>query len=270
MPVLPTDPLANLTIERVMSAWLDCALDYWKCAIMDTQPGYPGDKVAIGRFFDGAPWAMRLMGGRYDERASGSAWCGHFQATCGRELGNFLGAQYTAAPNQCLPVWLDPAIQSKILPSTRRIASAKRWLEAGYTTDPTDDLPSPASHWANDWADSEIPEGELAYLAELCRCPRVACIVSWHSTKQAFKVYGDRRDVVGGHYVLIESVDIEAGTYTTVEGNGWGELCRAGGDGTPVYGEGVVRNRGDNARPLKELRRVYEFTLEHFEIGGRP
>jgi len=264
-----THPMDNLTIERVMGAWLDAALDYWGQGIMDTQPNYGGDKVAIARFFDGATWAVRLMGGRYHEAHAASAWCGHFQATCGRMLGNFLGAQYTAAPNQCLPVWLDPAIQSKVLPSTRRIASAKRWLEAGYTTDPNDDLPSPADHWAN--PHGVDPQGDyLASLVSLCRCPRVATVVDWKETKGAFKVYGDRRDTVGGHYVLIESMDPERGTFTTVEGNGWGELGRAGTDGSAMYGEGVVRHRGESARPLKELRRVYAFTLDHFEIGGRP
>lgn len=227
----------NYTIEQLMHAWRDAAGAMWAENIRDTQSGYAGDIDRIGQLFRrAAPWALDLMGGAYNEKHSASAWCGHFQSNCGLSVGAYLES------DRCVGVFLDPDIARNCLPSTRRMTYPGKWRKAGQLA--PDFVPGNASR---------------NRLHEVLAIPRVATI--------AARDYGDERNDVGGHFVLITSLN-DDGTFDTIEGNGWGEL----GDG--AYGEGVVKRHGTEgkhaAHPLSVLRRIYLFDVEHFEMMGRP
>lgn len=164
--------------------------------------------------------------GGYVERPD-NPWCGIGQAFCGLRLGDFI------EPGVCTGVMLDPELARVVLPSTRRLAKRRWWDKARAIR------PQP-------W----IPDDGQAALAELLQMPRIATIAS--------RDYGDDRNEFGGHVVLI--ADYSTGQFETIEFNGRGIL----GDGQ--WGEGVVVRRGEHARDVAELRRVYPLSADlHFD-----
>lgn len=250
----------NVSIEDIMWAWQDVALEFWDRNILDDQNingrFTPGNRRDITRMFERTGW-LGFIGGHYVE-GSNNPWCGHFQANCGLLLGKHLGPKYTASEAPGVPVAIDYDIARFVLPSTRRIyprsrQGRKTWLKAGYTSDPSDDYPSPAGCYETH---GETGDGIVDELVDMLAIPRVATVTA--------RDYGDSRNQVGGHFVLITSFDPDAETFTTVEGNGWGYV--KSGD----WREGVVRRYQDRPRDLSELRCVYLFDDSHFERMDRP
>lgn len=254
----------NYTIEELMRAWEAAGEAMWcevrverrhrsngnareVVGIRDTQSGYVGDIERIGSLFArAAPWALRLMGGTYDEKHDASAWCGHTQSNWGLSVGDHL------EPGRCVGVYLDPDIAYNCLASTRRMTSAKKWRAAGH------DLLVPINVVQLIIGIGTSNAGDLAKVLAI---PRVCTIVTRH--------YGDKRDDVGGHFVLVTDYDPVSQTIETLEANAYGLL------GNGEYGEGVIKRVGLegekwDARPVEDLRLIYPFDVHHFEEMGRP
>ena len=124
------------------------------------------------------------------------------------------------------PVALDPDVAKFAFPSTRRLVSANKWAAAGV---------SPPTILLN---------GSLTI--DKLR-PGMTCTI------------GDGKPH-GTHIVIVDKINPESGTVDTIEGNAHGEL----GDGS--WGEGVVRRRGEHARPFEEFRRAILLDAgEHFD-----
>lgn len=153
------------------------------------------------------------------------AWCGIFVAVSGLDVGDHL------VEGQCVAAHLDPGIAKFVLPSTQRLQSSAKWAAAGAKKAALHDL-----RWEN--PDVYLRPGVVATIAT--------------------REYGDVRDRVGGHYVIVEHV--RDGRVDTVEGNAFGEL----GDGS--WGEGVVRRRGDKARHIEDFRFAVGWDDSHFEV----
>lgn len=96
-------------------------------------------------------------------------------------------------------------------------------------------LPSCSRLW-RDWGGT----ARLRGTSEHAMHPEGGDIITIHNAHAVHTTQGQ-------HIVLCTSLDIEAGTFGTIEGNGWGYL----GDG--VRGEGVVKNN----RPLESIARIY-------------
>lgn len=229
------------TIEALMGAWQSAAVALWQLNIRDDQGGAAGTRDIIGSIFAGVGWSFWIPDG-YKEQNGRNAWCGHTQGYCGLHVGDWL------EPGKCVGVTLDVDIAKNVTPSTARLHSANKWRKAGYSKPNTLN-----GDWLDKMLDNEAAAADIK--SSVFNRPQLATI--------AARDYGDLRNDYGGHVVLIVGVDFEARSFETIEGNAYGEL----GDGS--WGEGVVRRRGDKARKLSELKRVYLLERQHFETIER-
>lgn len=113
------------------------------------------------------------------------AWCGIFVGAMGLRVGDYL------RQGMCVDVTLDPAIAKYVLPSTVRLSSTRKWRQAGYDLN---------------------EKGVYSYKPDIQNKIRRSSGI-----EGCVATVGDGR--VGSHITIIKSVDIEAGTFTTVEGN---------------------------------------------------
>lgn len=210
----------SYTPEQYRLAWLESALELWREHITDEH-----QSPRIKQMFRACGWSFWVDDSDGYKNNARHAWCGIFQAFAGLRVGRHLEADH------CVPVHLNPDIARVCLPSTQRVASAAKWQGIG--------VPAPESY---------AMLGMPAVEAEGVLLPGVVCTISARD-------YGDRRNHLGGHYVMVVNYDPATAQVETVEGNAFGTL--ANGD----HGEGVVRNR----RHLDVFRRAYHFDLRHFE-----
>jgi hypothetical protein len=175
----------------------------------------------IESFFHEVGWSW-IKGYKNNESF---AWCGVFAGVCCMRVGNHL------EPNQCVPVVVDPDIARVVMPSTYRLASSAKWKQA--TVHPADQWGSSVDGPLKNWL---IP----------------GAIVTISARK-----YGDRRDYMGGHIVIVDELTAED-EFSTIEGNGHGLFP----DGK--RGEGVIRR----TRKLSDVRRVYHLRRDHLEFLG--
>lgn len=149
------------------------------------------------------------------------AWCGVFAGVCANRIGNHL------EPGVCVPVRTMFEIVQGIFPSTQRLSSWQRWDAVG---------PRPKV-WSTQL------DGRLSdFLIP-------GAVVTVSSRK-----YGDRRDVVGGHIVIVDAYH-GGEEFETIEGNAFGAIP----GGTKV--EGVIRR----TRKIADVKRVYLLTDEHLD-----
>lgn len=158
------------------------------------------------------------------------AWCGIFAGVCAKRVGDWLEVHRSNSA-ACVPVTTQFEIVNGIFPSTQRLASWQRWDAIG---------PRPKV-WSNQ-LDGRLEDFLIP-----------GAIVTVASRK-----YGDRRDVVGGHIVIVDQLN-QDGTFDTIEGNAHGEFP----DGS--RGEGIIRR----TRPLKDVKRVYLLTDDHLDYLER-
>lgn len=224
------------SIQQIRRAWLDAAEAEWRRVVRDDDGGVPGDRDVITSYFEACRWGFWVPGG-YVERPD-NPWCGIGLGATGRRISDFL------VPGQCVPVCLDMDIAYHLLPSTKRIALMRKWKAAG--------VPLPRVWSQNSGRFIDAMEG-IGWAPEDVLLPGTVATVVTRDR------YGDERDIVGGHFVMVRFYDSAKRAAYTVEFNGRGEL----GDGT--RGEGVVHQ----VRKLEAFRRAYEFDLGHFEIMER-
>jgi len=154
------------------------------------------------------------------------AWCGIFAGAMGVEIGHYL------EPGQCVPVFLDPDVARFCFPSTRRLVSAGKWAAAGVS-------PPTILRPLNAQLNGSLTIDKLR--------PGMTCTI------------GDVNNH-GTHIVIVDQARPDEGLVDTIEGNAHGEL----GDGS--WGEGVVRRRGEHARPFEEFRRAILLDpIQHFD-----
>jgi len=180
----------------------------------------------VEHFFDAVGWNFHIKNGYQNNEKF--AWCGIFAGAMGLEIGHYL------EPGQCVPVFLDPDVAKFAFPSTRRLVSAGKWAAAGVS--PPTILRPLKNH-----------EPGLGFLSLDLLKPGMTCTVG----------NGKKH---GTHIVIVDKINPESGTVDTIEGNAHGEL----GDGS--WGEGVVRRRGEHARPFEEFRRAILLDpIQHFD-----
>lgn len=210
-------------------------LNAWRLAALDEWAcvvrDTPDDFDRISGYFRSIGWGFHIAAGyRNTEKY---AWCGVFAGAMGLRIGDHL------EPDKCVPVALDYDVARVVMPSTFRLQSRAKWEQASGK------MPV------------KLGNSGLAPLAIEDLRPGMVCTI-------AARDYGDRRNDYGGHVVIVDNVRPAEGLVDTVEGNAHGEL----GDG--AWGEGVVRRRGEHARPFDNFRRAYLLDpATHFEtLGG--
>lgn len=229
------------SLAEIRKAIIKAAEREWLLSVRDDDAGVPGDRDIITGYFDSNGWRSNLPSYGYKESLGGVAWCGHFQGHIHQQIGRYI------EPDVCVPLSLDPDIAHFVLPSTLRVHSPAKWRAAGspmptiYTSDGT----SPVLF-------SDGTPQRVYKLADVLVPGVMALIVT--------REYGDYRDDIGGHFVLITAYDADAGTIDTIEGNARGEFANGG------WGEGVIRRRGKSARKITDIRSVIHLDLGHFEL----
>lgn len=218
-------------IDELLRAWRRAAIREWIKGVRDFHADQDATPGVIHGYFETNGWGS-WNGGRYTENGK-TSWCGHFAAAMGARIGTHLDPDLPVV----YPVTLDPDVARFCYPSTQRLSSANKWAAAGVK--PPQIL-------------RRLP-GQLrgALRVDDLR-PGMTCTI-------AAREYGDRRDEVGGHIVLVDQVRADEGLVDTIEGNAHGEL--GGGD----WGEGVVRRRGEHARSFDDFRRAFLLRHDHFD-----
>jgi len=133
--------------EQLRYALVEAALEEWRRAVKDTQPGYPGDVERIGGYYRGVggwwnSYLEKYGDGAYrevyvvDGERKYMSWCGIFVGWCGLRIGDYV------ADDQCVPIWLRPQVASTVLPSTYKMSRDKLWRAAA---DALPDRPNPQS-----------------------------------------------------------------------------------------------------------------------------
>lgn len=206
------------TTKQIHAAIREAALDFWSEVIVD-RDGSP----EIERMFRSIRWDFHIVNG-YRDKAKW-AWCGVFAANCMLKIGEHL------EENQCVPVLVDLDILHIVMPSTKRLASKKKW-EAATDIEP---------QIFRDYDRLGVRRGLI---------PGAICTI-------ATRKYGNYRDDVGGHVVIVDEYD-GGDTFTTIEGNANGRF------GNGSHGEGVIRR----VRNVADVRRVYLLQPEHLEYMG--
>lgn len=149
------------------------------------------------------------------------AWCGVFAGVC------CLNARYFLEEGLCANTTVDFDIARVVMPSTVRLDSLRKWQQA-TAHGPIRFLPEDVG------PDALIP-GAIVTIAA--------------------RNYGDYRDTIGGHIVIVDSYE-GGDTFTTIEGNAHGTFPDEG-----LKGEGVVKR----TRNTSDIRRVYHLRPEHLE-----
>ena len=219
------------TIEELRRAWLAAALAEWQTGVYDFEPGGPSPTPRkIHGYFAANGWSG-WNGGRYTENAR-THWCGHFAGAMGLRIGAYLEPGQAPAP-----VTLAPEVALFCMPSTKRLASRRKWQAAGermpkvWTTS-QGVIASTDGERVPDWTDVLRP-GMIATVATSGNDP-----------------------VNGDHVVIVAGIG--EGLHT-VEGNG------RGFDPNGEYVEGVVVRDERKPRAFGDIVRVYDFTRDHFE-----
>lgn len=117
------------TIEDLLEAGGKAILAEHAKNIRDTDGDYPGDKVPIHGYYDTIGWAGILAAnGKHKEynEEDEDYWCGAFAAAMLSNLNAFLGCE--GEPT----IGLHPKLAYYVFPSTLRLASAKKWAQAGF------------------------------------------------------------------------------------------------------------------------------------------
>lgn len=194
--------------EDIRHAWLSACLSVWSETIRDIDPGQPDERGWIDQMWrrlgavdpDGPDWGSYIDSHGeegYDEAPE--SWCGAGPAWAGvRRLGRHL------EDDQCVDAQLRPDLACRILPGTGRLGDESRWEDIGL------DFSALSPEYSGPSAYDALAPGTLVTVGD-----------GW----------------AGSHIVLVDEVDDEDETFSTVEANGRGEL----GDGR--YGEGWVRRR---------------------------
>lgn len=177
--------------------------------------------LSIEAFFHEVGWSW-IRGYKNNE---GFAWCGVFAGVCCMRIGNHLEL------NQCVPIVIDPDIPRVVMPSTYRLASSAKWKQA-------------SAHMPEIWGASV--DGPLKNW-----------LIPGAIVTIAARKYGDRRDWMGGHIVIVDELTSDE-EFTTIEGNGHGRFP------DESRGEGVIRR----TRKLADVRRVYHLRRDHLEFLG--
>jgi len=140
--------------------------------------------VTIEQYFKAVGWGFWIADAGY-VNVEKFAWCGVFVGAMGLRVGDFL------EPDRCVDIFLNPAIAKYVLPSTVRLGSDNKWRQAGYTSMQTG-----------------IYQG--LFEDELVKKFKGAIKGCVATVGEGF---------YGSHIVIIRDVDLDKGTFTTVEGN---------------------------------------------------
>lgn len=207
------------TSKQIHAAIRKAAIDYWYDTIID-EDGSP----EITQMFLNIGWGWRVADGyRNSEKW---AWCGIGAANCMLRIGEYI------EDDQCIPVVVDLDILNTVMPSTRRLASSKKW---NIATEREPLIYHPSSYGG---VRQGLIPGAIATIAT--------------------RKYGNYRDDVGGHVVIVDKYEEGADTFTTIEFNAHGEL------GNGERGEGVIRT----TRKVSDVRRVYLLHHQNLEHMG--
>jgi len=214
------------TTEQLLLAWRDAAAAEWGRVVRDFDPGQTATPEIIHGYFAANGWE-RWNGSVYTENSQ-TKWCGQFAGAMGQRVGMFIDPGVPVV----FPVALDPDVARFCFPSTGRLVSANKWAAAGVSQP---EILRPMNAQLN---------GSLTI--DKLR-PGMTCTI------------GDGKPH-GTHIVIVDQVRPDEGLVDTIEGNAHGEL----GDGS--WGEGVVRRRGEHARPFEEFRRAILLDpIQHFD-----
>lgn len=128
---------ADLIDDQIIrKAWAVSGLWEWQRGIRDRDRGYEGDNEEIAEYFRMCGWQWYLDahgGGTYVEtfeRKDGTVgfmeWCGIFHGASGSTIGAIL--DYFGHPGTASLAY---GVRYFVMPGTPRLASAKKWKQAG-------------------------------------------------------------------------------------------------------------------------------------------
>jgi len=117
-------------IQQARDAIVRAARREWRNDVRDFDSGQEATPELIQRYFEETGWSWFLekhSDGTYTEQWKDhpwQKWCGLFIAFCGLRVGDYVGEQGT-----CVDVQLRDDVAREVLPSTKRLADPKRWVD---------------------------------------------------------------------------------------------------------------------------------------------
>lgn len=187
------------------------------------QSNTEGDTGHITRIIRSCGW----LASRVYSEAKGDAWCGFTVGHAGMHLGEYL------VPGACIDVSLKPKIAKYVLPSTVRLASRAKWLQAGFVKKPDTFAIDPM----------DLQRGDIITVKTSGKRPR----------------RGDHYEVVLGPPQEVDGVF----RVPVIGGNGYGWL------GNGKWGEGLYIRTSTTPQLMRRLEDVRQICrLDHRAFEG--